>query len=77
MAICTDADYIRKVVVVMAAAAAGRPWTAAEQALLENAMRLVDRAAADRWDQIAERVPGRSRREVLARVKELKETLRK
>ena len=29
-----------------------------------------------RWEQIAERVPGRSKKEILARVRELKEMLK-
>jgi hypothetical protein len=53
-----------------------KPWTAAEQTLLESAMRTVDKAADDRWGLIAERVPGRSKREVIARVKDLKERLK-
>ncbi len=28
-----------------------RPWTAAEQTLLENAMRSVDKSLEDRWDK--------------------------
>jgi DnaJ family protein C protein 1 len=52
-----------------------RPWTAAEQSLLEHAMRTVDKSLADRWDRIAEMVPNRSRKEIVARVKELKKML--
>jgi hypothetical protein len=43
--------------------------------MLENAMRTVDKSLEDRWDRIAEMVPTRSRRDVLARVKDLKKTL--
>ena len=52
-----------------------KPWTPAEQSLLENAMRTVDKSLADRWDRIAEMVPNRSRKEVVARVKDLKKML--
>jgi len=42
---------------VQAAAKSGtdKVWTPAEQTLLENAMRAVDKNAEDRWEQIAER----------------------
>jgi len=53
----------------------GRAWTAAEQALLENAMRLVDKSVSDRWDKIAEMIPSRSKKEVIARVKDVKKKL--
>ena len=52
-----------------------KPWTDAEQKMLENAMRTVDKSLEDRWDRIAEMVPTRSRRDVLARVKDLKKML--
>ena len=52
-----------------------KPWTPVEQSLLENAMRSVDKSLADRWDRIAEMVPNRSRKEVIARVKDLKKML--
>mmetsp|Transcript_39486 Transcript_39486/g.77336 ORF Transcript_39486/g.77336 Transcript_39486/m.77336 type:complete len:122 (-) Transcript_39486:286-651(-) len=58
-----------------AGVAGARPWTAEEQTLLENAMRAVDKSVEDRWDQIAARVPGRTRKEVIARVKDLKQKL--
>ncbi|KAJ1475137.1 hypothetical protein T484DRAFT_1829514 [Baffinella frigidus] len=35
------------------------------QALLENAMRVVDKSVPDRWDRVAEMIPARSRKEVL------------
>lgn len=36
-------------------ASAEKGWTAAEQTLLENAMRAIDKTAEDRWELIAER----------------------
>ena len=43
--------------------------------LLERAMRSVDKSLEDRWDRIAEMVPNRTRKEVIARVRDLKKQL--
>lgn len=43
--------------------------------MLENAMRSVDKTLEDRWDRIADLIPNRSRKEVIARVKDLKKML--
>lgn len=47
-----------------------RDWTADEQKLLEAALRNVPKEAADRWDQVAALVPGRTKKECVERVKE-------
>eukprot|EP00052_Salpingoeca_macrocollata_P006557 m.54360 g.54360 ORF g.54360 m.54360 type:complete len:781 (+) comp15507_c0_seq1:506-2848(+) len=53
-----------------AKAASARAWSVEEQKLLEDAMRAVPKDAADRWDQIAARLPGRTKKDCVMRVKE-------
>lgn len=59
-----------------------KPWTAAEQTLLEKALRAYPSAGpnaytgADRWDKVAEMVPGRSKKEIVARIKEVMKAIK-
>jgi len=53
-------------------AAAADEWNAEQQAALELALRSVSKTAEDRWDQIAQAVPGKSKKQVLARYKLIK-----
>lgn len=51
-----------------------RPWSAAEQATLEKALRTYPASAhkgPDRWDKVASMVEGRTKKEVVLRVKAL------
>jgi len=48
-----------------------KEWSQEEQQLLEKAMKEVPKEAADRWAEIAKLVPGRSKGEVMMRVKQL------
>lgn len=51
-----------------------RPWAASEQAQLEAAMKKYPASefkGAERWDKVAAMVEGRTKKEVIARVKEL------
>ncbi|KAL0273066.1 UNVERIFIED_CONTAM: hypothetical protein PYX00_005829 [Menopon gallinae] len=52
------------------------PWTATEQQLLEQALRTYGPSTPDRWDQIAQCVPGRSKKDCMRRYKELAEMVR-
>lgn len=46
-------------------------WTKEEQTLLEQAIKTFPVSTADRWDRIAECIPGRTKKDCLKRVKEL------
>ena len=48
-----------------------RPWTSQEQTALEAAMKEISAEAEDRWDRVAERVGSRSKKECMARVREI------
>jgi DnaJ family protein C protein 2 len=52
----------------------GSAWTAEQQAALESALRSVPKGD-DRWDRIAELVPGKSKRECVERFKEIREQI--
>lgn len=48
-----------------------KAWTKDEQSLLEQAIKTYPVSTPDRWDRIAECIPGRNKKECLRRVKEL------
>lgn len=48
-----------------------KTWTKEEQALLEQAMKTFPISTSERWDRIAECIPGRTKKDCLRRVKEL------
>lgn len=48
-----------------------KAWTKEEQSLLEQAIKTYPVSTPDRWDRIAECIPGRTKKECLKRVKEL------
>lgn len=52
------------------------PWTAAEQQLLEQALKTYPNTTPDRWDRIAECVPNRSKKDCVKRYKELVEAVK-
>lgn len=52
------------------------PWTAAEQQLLEQALKTYPNTTTDRWDRIAECVPNRSKKDCMKRYKELVEAVK-
>lgn len=51
-------------------------WTAAEQQLLEQALKTYPNTTPDRWDRIAECVPNRSKKDCMKRYKELVEAVK-
>lgn len=53
-----------------------RPWTSEEQRLLENALRTYPSSTPERWERIAESVPGRAKKECMKRYKELVEMVK-
>ncbi|KAM7437269.1 DnaJ (Hsp40) [Porites harrisoni] len=53
-----------------------KPWTSEEQRLLENALRSYPTNTAERWERIAESVPGRTKKECMKRYKELVEMVK-
>lgn len=52
------------------------PWTAAEQQLLEQALKTYPASTPERWERIAECVPNRSKRDCMKRYKELVEAVK-
>lgn len=50
---------------------APKTWTKEEQSLLEQAIKTYPVSTPDRWDRIAECIPGRTKKDCLKRVKEL------
>ena len=52
-------------------------WTPLEQKALEAAMRTHREKGDERWDKIANDVPGKSKKECIARVKMIKQALAK
>ncbi|CAB4005179.1 dnaJ homolog subfamily C member 2 isoform X1 [Paramuricea clavata] len=56
--------------------AAERSWKTEEQKLLENALRKYPSSTPERWDKIAEEVPGRTKKECMRRYKDLVEMVK-
>lgn len=52
------------------------PWTAAEQQLLEQALKTYPVSTVERWERIAECVPNRSKKDCMKRYKELVEAVK-
>lgn len=52
-------------------------WNAEQQAQLEAALRTVPKTAEDRWDQIALLVSGKTKKQVIARFKRIREQISK
>jgi hypothetical protein len=46
-----------------------KPWSAEEQKLLEQALRTYPSSHSDRWDRISDCIPGRNKKECMARFK--------
>lgn len=53
-----------------------RPWTAEEQHQLEAAIKATPADTPDRWARVADHLPGRSKQDVLKRVKEIAERVK-
>ncbi|XP_058959780.2 dnaJ homolog subfamily C member 2 [Pocillopora verrucosa] len=51
-------------------------WTSEEQRLLENALRTYPTSTPERWERIAEAVPGRTKKECMKRYKDLVEMVK-
>ncbi|KAI3923027.1 hypothetical protein MKW98_009218 [Papaver atlanticum] len=51
----------------------GRGWTPEENKLFENALAVFDKETPDRWQKIAEMIPGKSVMDVLRQYKELED----
>ena len=51
-------------------------WTASQQAAFESGLRNVDRSSPDRWQEIANQVPGKTRKDVVRRFKEIQALVR-
>lgn len=54
-----------------------REWTPEEQASLEAAIKQVPASDPDRWRNVAKLVPGRSKKECVNRIKEIRDQLKK
>nr|XP_054767884.1 dnaJ homolog subfamily C member 1-like isoform X1 [Lytechinus pictus]XP_054767885.1 dnaJ homolog subfamily C member 1-like isoform X2 [Lytechinus pictus] len=52
-------------------------WTQRQQKILEKAMQVYPRGLDDRWDKIADSVPGKSKEECIIRFKELVEVVKR
>lgn len=52
------------------------PWTAAEQKLLEQALKTYPNSTPNRWDRIAECIPTRSKKQCILRYKEIAEMVK-
>ena len=46
-------------------------WTVSQQAAFESGLRGADRSSPDRWQEIAGKVPGKTRKDVVRRFKEI------
>ncbi|XP_071443003.1 dnaJ homolog subfamily C member 2 [Hetaerina americana] len=53
-----------------------KPWTAAEQQLLEQALKTYPASCATRWDDIATCIPSRTKKECMKRYKDLVEMVK-
>ncbi|XP_031565944.1 dnaJ homolog subfamily C member 2-like [Actinia tenebrosa] len=53
-----------------------KPWSSNEQKLLEEALRKFPANTPERWDRIAESIPGRTKKECMKRYKELVEMIK-
>ncbi|EDO28118.1 predicted protein, partial [Nematostella vectensis] len=52
------------------------PWSSDDQKLLEAALRAIPASTPERWDRVAESVPGRTKKECMKRYKELVEMIK-
>ncbi|XP_071810074.1 dnaJ homolog subfamily C member 2-like [Asterias amurensis] len=58
------------------AAEVAKPWSTDEQRRLEQALKTYPTSTKDRWDRIADTVPGRTKKECMLRYKELVEMVK-